>query len=74
MTARKKPLSGRQCDRFSMAVGVAGSEMDSKGVFCDIPVPIESMSRSLCGETGAEATERVEVNGGARMVNFDASC
>jgi hypothetical protein len=29
ITAKKNPFSGRQCDRFSEAVGVAGNEMDS---------------------------------------------
>lgn len=74
MTAKKKPFSGRLWDRFSTAVGVAGNDKDSNGMFCDIPVPIESTSRSLCADTGADVTETVDDKGGARVVNLDASC
>lgn len=74
MTARKKPFSGRQVDLFSVAVGVAGNETDSKGVAGESPVANASMPLSLCGETGADATESVDDMGGARIVNFDASC
>jgi len=74
MTAKKKPFSGRQWERFSAAVGVAGSDIDSNDMFCDIPVPLESASRSLCGETGAEVEERVDDSGGPRILNLDPSC
>jgi hypothetical protein len=73
MTARKKPFSGRQWERFSVAVGVAGNDMVSY-MFCDIPVPIESTSRSLMSEAGADVTETADDSGGARAVNFVASC
>lgn len=74
MTARKKPFSGRQLDLFSVAVGVAGNETDSKGVPGEAPVTSASIALSLCGETGADTTERVDDMGGASIVNFDARC
>lgn len=74
ITAKKNPFSGRQVDLFSVAVGVAGNETDSKGAADEIAVANASMPLSLCGETGADATERVDDKGGARIVNFDASC
>lgn len=35
---------------------------------------MESISRSLCGVTGAEAIDSEDESGGARIVNLEVSC